>query len=164
MNSSSQSCSEVSTQIILHASITSLLQMLELLDLLRVVHILDIYLVLNRVVDKLILLLGLILHLHRNLRLEARWYLRNSCSPLLLDELEERPQSIFVLEQIFDSILMFCNKRRFHEAILGILNQFPEINHQAPWIWPKSLQSLEKNDTDLFLDVWFGFNKQSEQN
>ena len=129
MNNSSDSCSEVATQVILHASITSLLQMLELLDLLSMVHILNIYLVLNRVVDKLILLLGLILHLHRNLRLEARWYLRNSCSPLLLDELEERPQPIFVLEQIFDGILVFCNKRRFHEAILGVLYQLSEINH-----------------------------------
>ena len=83
--------SEVASQVILHASVTPLLQLLQLLNLLSVMHVLDINLVLYLVVDELILLLSLVLHLHRNLCLESCRCLWHSRVSLLLDELEERP-------------------------------------------------------------------------
>ena len=100
----------MASQVILHASVTPLLQLLQLLDLLSMMHVLDINLLLYLMVDELILLLSLILHLHRNLSLEPCWSLWHSRVSLLLDKLEERPQPIFVLEQVLDCILMLCNK------------------------------------------------------
>lgn len=80
-------------------------------------------------VDKLALLLLLLeLHLHGDLSLEA-WRDLHVSSFLLLNELEEWPQSVLVLEQVLDSILVLSDERRLHEAILGVLDQLSEVNH-----------------------------------
>ena len=103
--------------VILHTSCTSVLLLelslgmsLNLLGVAQVLH-LELVLMLQLLANELVLLLSLELHLDWDLSLEARCNLLHLCWFLLLDELEERPQPVLVLEQVLNRILVFCNER-----------------------------------------------------
>lgn len=72
-------------------------------------HVLHVHLLLHLVINKLRLLLGLVLH--RNLGCETLRHLWHCCSSLLLNELEEGPESVFILEKILDCVLVLSNER-----------------------------------------------------
>ena len=109
----------MTAHVILHATSASLLLLLELslslgMDLLGVVHALRVVhleLVLQLLVDELVLL-RLELHLDWDpTTLEAWLRLLHVRLLLLLDELEERPQSILVLEEVLDGVLILSDER-----------------------------------------------------
>jgi len=39
-----------------------------------------------------------------------------------------------------------------HEGELWILDELPEADHEAPWVWTACLQSLEEDGADLLED------------
>ena len=83
---------------------------LNLLCVAQVLH-LELVLMLQLLANELVLLLSLELHLDRNLSLKAGCNLLHVCWLLLLDELEERSQTILVLEQVLNGVLIFRNER-----------------------------------------------------
>ena len=115
--------SEVPSQVRLHASTCP---RLHLLDLLGMAHALHIDLLLYLVIHEL-RLLGLVLH--GDLSRETLGHLWHCRCPLLLDELEERPEPVLVLEKILDGILVLGNEWRFHESVLRVLDKLSEIDH-----------------------------------
>ena len=95
--------------------------------------------------------------------LETWLHLLNVLLFLLLDKLEEWPQPVLSLEQVLNRILIFSDERRLHEAILGVLNQLSEVDHQSPWVGSQSLKTLEEDSADLLLYIWLRFNEQPEE-
>ncbi len=47
------------------------------------------------------------------------------------------------LEQLVNGSLVLDYEALLHEAILRILDQLSEGNHQAPWMWPMNLESFK---------------------
>ena len=51
-----------------------------------------------------------------------------------------------------------------HEGELWILDELPEADHETPWVWPASLQSLEEDGADLLEDNLASSLRVDEQN
>ena len=51
-----------------------------------------------------------------------------------------------------------------HEGELWILDELPEADHETPWVWPTSLQSLEEDGADLLEDNLASSLRVDEQN
>lgn len=56
---------------------------------------------------------------------------------LRLNEVDEQPQP--VLEQVLNRHLVPSDELRPHEAVLVVLDQLTEVDHQSPWEWPLGL-------------------------
>lgn len=69
---------------------------------------------------------------------------------LRLDEVDEQSQAVF--EQVRNSNLVLGNKLRPHKAVLVVLDQLTEVDHQPPWERSLGLQALEQDRADLLLN------------
>lgn len=55
------------------------------------------------------------------------------------------------------------HKLTLHESILRVLDEFAEINHQAPRVRPETLQPFKQNCADLLLDQRLAFHEEENQ-
>ena len=70
-------------------------------------------------------------------------------------ELQVLSESLFVGQKSLDSLLVLRDEGRLRETILLILDQLTEVDHEAPRVRSKRLESLKEDDADLLLDVRF---------
>jgi hypothetical protein len=67
-------------------------------------------------------------------------------------ELEERSQPVLIREEVLDGIWVLNYQRGLHEAVLLVLYQLAEVDHQTPWIRPETLETLKEHRADLLLN------------
>ena len=78
-------------------------------------------------------------------------------------ELKVGPQALFVSQKCLHGILILVDEGRFGEAVLLVLDQFSEVDHEAPGVRAQRLQTLEENRADLLLDIGFRLCKETQQ-
>lgn len=68
-----------------------------------------------------------------------------------------------MLEQVRNSNLVLGDELRPHKAILVVLDQLTEVDHQPPWERSLGLQALEQDRADLLLNHRVRLIEQDQQ-
>ena len=78
-------------------------------------------------------------------------------------ELQVLSESLFVGQKGLDSLLVLRDEGRLRKTILLILDQLTEVDHEAPRVRSKRLESLKEDYADLLLDVRFRLVEETQQ-
>lgn len=73
-------------------------------------------------------------------------------------------QTLLVGDQILDSFLVLNDEGGLGEAVLLVLDELSEVDHQSPRVRLQRLESFEEYCADLLLDHGFRLSKEAQDN